>query len=45
MAWAVVEPRGMGKALGVEDVGKPLTYIEKSLGFVLGFRVSPQIER
>jgi hypothetical protein len=33
---------GMGGVLGGgEDVGRCLTYIGESLGFVLGFRVSP----
>jgi hypothetical protein len=30
---------------GGEDVGRCLTYIGKSLGFVLGFRVGPWINR
>jgi hypothetical protein len=30
---------------GWEDVGRCLTYIGKSLGFVLGFRVGPRINR
>jgi hypothetical protein len=30
---------------GGEDVGRCLTYIGESLGFVLGFRVGPWINR
>jgi hypothetical protein len=30
---------------GADDVGRCLTYIGKSLGFVLGFRVDPWINR
>jgi hypothetical protein len=34
-----------GVSGGGDDVGRCLTYIEKSLEFVLGFRVSPWINR
>jgi hypothetical protein len=34
-----------GVSVGGEDVGKCLTYIGGSLGFVLGFRVGPWINR
>jgi hypothetical protein len=30
---------------GGEDVGRYLTYIGESIGFVLGFRVSPRTNR
>jgi hypothetical protein len=30
---------------GVEDVGRCLTYIGESLGFILGYRVGPQTNR
>jgi hypothetical protein len=40
------QPRGVGEVLGGgEDVGRWLTYIAKSLGFVLGFGLSPQTNR
>jgi hypothetical protein len=40
------QPRGMGGVLGGgEDVGRCLTYIGESLGFVLSFRVGPQTNR
>jgi hypothetical protein len=36
----------MGGVLGCrEDVGRCLTYIVESLGFVLGFRVGPRTNR
>jgi hypothetical protein len=34
-----------GVLRGGEDVGRCLTYIGESLGFVLGFRVSPRTNR
>jgi hypothetical protein len=34
-----------GILVGGEDVGRCLTYTGKSLGFVLGFRVGPWINR
>jgi hypothetical protein len=34
-----------GVLRGGEDVGRCLTYIGESLGFVLGFRVGPQTNR
>jgi hypothetical protein len=40
------QPRGVGGVLGGgEDVGRGLTYIGESLGFVFGFRVGPQTNR
>jgi hypothetical protein len=37
---------GVGRDLGVrEDVGRCLTYIGESLGFVLDFRVDPRNNR
>jgi hypothetical protein len=34
-----------GAVGGGEDVGRFLTYIGESIGFVLGFRVSPRTKR
>jgi hypothetical protein len=40
------QPGGMGGVLGGgEDVGRCLTYRGESIGFLLGFRVSPQTNR
>jgi hypothetical protein len=42
VCWLDPEHGGLG---GGEDVGRCLTYIGESLGFVLGFRVAPQTNR